>query len=341
MEFLYEYGLFAAKTLTWVLAIALLAALIAGVAAKQKQAGDRLEVEDLSGRLRQQKQRLQLATAANDAERKALKQSFKAAAKAEKKAPSLGARLYVLDFKGSMDAREVGGLSQEITALLQLAREGDEVLLRLESGGGVVHGYGLGAAELARLKAHGLHLTVAVDKVAASGGYMMACVAEHIIAAPFAIVGSIGVVAQLPNFNKFLRKKDIDVELHTAGEYKRTLTLFGENDDHGRAKFKEELEVIHRRFKDFIAENRPALALALEQVATGEHWLAADARTLGLVDELQTSSDYLLAQSADKRIIQLRYKPKQGLKERLGKAAEAGIGRALMKLYEAGQRPFG
>lgn len=339
LEFLYEYGLFAAKSLTWVLAIGLLVALVAGLATRQKQSGDQLEVEDLSAGLRRQQQRLQLATAANDAERKALKQQFKQTDKADKKAGDQRNRLYVLEFKGSMDAHEVGGLSKEVSALLQLARAGDEVLLCLESGGGLVHGYGLAAAELGRLKAHGLSLTVAVDKVAASGGYMMACVAERIIAAPFAIVGSIGVVAQLPNFNKFLKKKDIDIELHTAGEYKRTLTLFGENDDHGRAKFREELEVIHQRFKAFIAQNRPALVL--DKVATGEHWLAIDAQELGLVDELMTSSEYLLGQSAEKRIIRLRHKPKLSLKDKLGKAAEAGVSRALMKLYEAGQRPFG
>ncbi len=339
LEFVYEYGLFAAKALTWVLAIGLLLVLAAGLANRQKQAAQPLEVEDLSAALRRQQRRLQLATAGTEAARKALRQQFRQADKAEKKQPGEDTRLYVLDFKGSMDAREVHGLGQEVNALLQLARPGDEVLVRLESGGGVVHGYGLGAAELARLKAHGLGLTVAVDKVAASGGYMMACVAERIIAAPFAIVGSIGVVAQLPNFNKFLRNKDIDIELHTAGEYKRTLTLFGENDEHGRAKFREELEVIHQRFKAFIAANRPGLDLA--RVATGEHWLASDARELGLVDRLQTSNEYLLEQSAGRRVIRLAYKPRQGLKERLGKAAEAGVGRALMKLYEAGQRPFG
>ncbi|OYD23088.1 protease SohB [Oceanimonas baumannii] len=337
MEFLYEYGLFAAKVVTWVAAVAVVIALI--VAARQKQEDDGLKVKDISAALRRQARRLRLATAVNEAERKTLKQDFKQADKAEKKQGDHRDRLYVIDFKGSMDAHEVSWLSREVTALLQLADPGDEVLVRVESGGGVVHGYGLGAAELQRLKGHGLKLTVAVDKVAASGGYMMACVAEQIIAAPFAIVGSVGVVAQMPNFNKFLKNRDIDIELHTAGEYKRTLTLFGENSEQGRAKFREELEVIHQRFKHFIAENRPKLEL--DKVATGEHWLASDALALGLVDTLQTSSDYLLAQSNSKRIISLSFKPRQSLKDKLGKAAEAGVSRGLMKLYEAGQRPFG
>ncbi|GAA3527814.1 protease SohB [Zobellella aerophila] len=340
LEFFYEYGLFVAKSLTWVLAIVLLVALVTSVIAKQKQLAERLEVDDISARLRRQKQRLQLASAVTEAERKALKQEVKRAKKeAKKAAATLKPKLYVLDFKGSMDAHEVSDLSLEVTALLQLAQPGDEVLLRLESGGGVVHGYGLAAAELGRLKEHGLKLSIAIDKVAASGGYMMACVGEQILAAPFAIVGSIGVVAQLPNFNKLLKKKDIDIELHTAGQYKRTLTLFGENDDEGRAKFREELEVIHQRFKEFIRANRPALVL--DKVATGEHWLATDAKELGLVDRLMTSSQYLLDKADSHHVISLRHKPKQTLKDKLAKAAEAGVSRGLLKLYEAGQRPFG
>lgn len=336
-EFIFEYGLFAAKVATAVVAIGIVMALISG-AARHKRSHDQLLVEDISAQLRQQHQGLQLASASNDAERKALKAQFKQLAKQDKKAATTLPRLYVLDFNGSMDAHEVTGLSKEITGLLQLATPEDEVLVRLESGGGVVHGYGLGAAELGRIKARGLPLTVAVDKVAASGGYMMACVAPRIIAAPFAIVGSIGVVAQLPNFNKFLKNKNIDVELHTAGDYKRTLTVFGENDEQGRVKFQQELEVIHQRFKDFITSNRPELDV--DRVATGEHWLASDAKTLGLVDELGTSSDYLLAQSKEKRVIQLRYQPKQTLKHKLTQAVEAGVSRSVMKLLSQAQQPF-
>jgi serine protease SohB len=139
----------------------------------------------------------------------------------------------VLDFKGSMDAHEVGALREEITAVLTLVKPEDQVVLRLESPGGVVHGYGLAASQLQRLRDKQVPLTVAVDKVAASGGYMMACVADKIVAAPFSIIGSIGVVAQIPNFNRFLKSKEIDIELHTAGQFKRTLTLLGENTEEG------------------------------------------------------------------------------------------------------------
>jgi serine protease SohB len=189
------------------------------------------------------------------------------------------------------------------------------VLLRLESEGGLVHAYGLAASQLQRIRERKLRLTAAVDKVAASGGYMMACVADHIIAAPFAVVGSIGVIAQLPNFNRLLKKHEVDFELHTAGEYKRTLTLFGENTDAARAKFREELEDTHALFKAFVADNRPALDL--EKVATGEHWFGARALALRLVDELKTSDDFLLERSASADLVHLAFRRKHSLTERI------------------------
>ena len=235
----------------------------------------------------------------------------------------------MLDFNGSMDAKEVASLREEVSAVIGVAQPGDEVLLRLESGGGVVHGYGLAASQLQRLRDRDIKLTVAIDKVAASGGYMMACVADKILAAPFAIVGSIGVIAQLPNFNKLLKKHDIEFEMHTAGQYKRTITMFGENDDLGREKFREELAAIHERFKAFVVEHRPQLDI--DQVTTGEHWLASQAKGLGLVDTLCTSDDYLLAQASHHKVIGISYRKPKSLTQKLGQqgaqALEAGLGR--------------
>ena len=197
----------------------------------------------------------------------------------------------------------------------QVARAEDEVLLRLESAGGLVHAYGLAASQLRRLKEKKLRLTAAVDMVAASGGYLMACVADRIIAAPFAVVGSIGVVAQLPNFNRLLKKNEIDFELHTAGEHKRTLTMFGENTDAARAKFREELEDTHLLFKSFVSDNRPKLDI--DKVATGEHWFGSRALALKLVDDIKTSDDFLLEKVATADLVQLSFKHKQTLADRL------------------------
>jgi serine protease SohB len=215
----------------------------------------------------------------------------------------------------------VENLREEISAVVQVARPSDEVLLRLESSGGMVHTYGLAASQLRRIRQAGIRLTAAVDEVAASGGYMMACVADRIIAAPFAVIGSIGVVAQLPNFNRFLREHNVDFELHTAGEYKRTLTLFGENTEAARAKFREEIEDTHALFKTFVTDNRPQLDIA--QVATGEHWYGSRALERKLVDAIQTSDDYLLAASKDKDIYEVRFKRRQGLPERLAHSVRA------------------
>ena len=237
-----------------------------------------------------------------------------------------------------MEAKEVASLREEVTAVLTMATEQDEVLVRVESGGGVVHGYGLCASQLQRLRDRGLHLTVAIDKVAASGGYMMACVAQHIIAAPFAIVGSIGVVAQLPNFHRLLQKHDIDYEQHTAGQYKRTLTLFGENDEAGRQKFREELESVHQQFRSFVSRHRPRIQL--DKVATGEHWLANEALHLDLVDELRTSDDYLLDNYARKQVVKVQYKLHKGLTERLGHQTAQLLDQTIVNLLQRLSSPF-
>lgn len=226
-------------------------------------------------------------------------------------------KIYVLDFKGDMAASAVENLREEITLILATAKAGrDRVVVRLESPGGMVHGYGLAAAQLVRLRDAGFHLTICIDKVAASGGYMMACIANEIISAPFAIVGSIGVVAQVPNFNRLLKQHNIDFELYTAGQYKRTVTMFGENTEEGKAKFEEELQQTHSLFKHFVEKYRPQLNV--EKVATGEHWYGQDASDLNLVDKLQTSDEYLLGllPQHDVYVIETRRKPTLG--EKLG-----------------------
>ena len=219
-----------------------------------------------------------------------LSQQLSKEARARKKTNQ---KIYVLDFKGDMAASAVENLREEITLILSTAKAGrDRIIVRLESPGGMVHGYGLAAAQLVRLREAGFHVTICVDKVAASGGYMMACIANEVISAPFAIVGSIGVVAQVPNFNRLLKENKIDFELYTAGQYKRTVTMFGENTEEGKAKFEEELQQTHALFKHFVEKYRPQLNV--EKVATGEHWYGQDALDLNLVDKLQTSDEYLL-----------------------------------------------
>jgi len=247
-------------------------------------------------------------------------------------------RLFVLRFEGDIRASETESLREEISAIAPELREGDEVLLCLESPGGMVHSYGLAASQLHRIRATGASLTVAVDKVAASGGYMMACVADRIISAPFAVIGSIGVVAQLPNFHRLLKKNDVDFELLTAGKYKRTLTMFGENTDDGRAKFVEDLEDTYDLFKDFVVLNRPVVDI--EAVATGEIWYGQRALDQNLVDELSTSDAYLQTRLGETEAFEVRYVPKKSWQEKFGMAAEAGIERTFLRLWQQGASRF-
>lgn len=244
-------------------------------------------------------------------------------------------RLFVLDFDGDMQASQVAQLREEISAILPLATSADEILVRIESGGGVVHGYGLAASQLLRIKEAGIALTVSVDRVAASGGYMMACVADTIIAAPFAIIGSIGVVAQLPNFHRLLKKNDIDFELHTAGEYKRTLTIFGENTDKAREKFQADIDDVHELFKQFVAENRSVVAI--DQVSTGEYWFGQRALEKHLVDKLCTSDSYLMEKSGDHDLVEVRYQARRSWQEKLGLAAGYIIDRSIKRLMRSEQ----
>ncbi|NVJ65704.1 MAG: protease SohB [Gammaproteobacteria bacterium] len=327
MEFLTEYGLFLLKAATVVVAIVLVIGFILSAGQKQRSSlkGD-IKVTNLGEEIKDHKHTIQ-SEVLSKAEWKALqkeeKEQDKKEAKADKKkaksketeSEEIKARLYVLDFDGDIEASEVESLREEVTAVLATANEKDEVMLRLKSPGGMVHTYGLAASQLARIKAAGHKLTIAVDEVAASGGYMMACVGDRIASAPFAIIGSIGVVAEIPNFNRLLKKAYVDYEQHTAGDYKRTLTMFGENTTHARDKFKQELEETHSLFKTFIRQNRPDLDV--EKVATGEHWYGSQAVELGLVDEIVTSDDLIAKAVKDKDVYSVKYEIKRPLSDKL------------------------
>ncbi|MFD2180496.1 protease SohB [Veronia pacifica] len=352
MEFLFEYGLFLLKAATIVVVVFAILAIIRSGGKGEEQPGE-LKVTNLTEAFKDNVSTMEshlFDDAAMKLRAKEEKKADKARAKEEKnKAKELAEsgdlesirkpQLFVIDFKGSIDAREVAAMREEVTAILSVAKADDEVLVRLESGGGMVHAYGLASSQLDRIKKAGVTLTISVDKVAASGGYMMACVADKIIAAPFAVVGSIGVIAQLPNFNKLLKKNDIDYEQLTAGEFKRTLTMFGENTDKAREKFQEELEQTHVLFKDFIADHRPDLEL--QKVATGEHWFGNQALPLGLIDEVGTSDDFLMAACKEERdILKVQYTARKKLVNKVFDSSSEAVDRLLLKWVARGQRPI-
>jgi serine protease SohB len=269
------------------------------------------------------------------AETKKLRKAQKKQAKAEqKKSPDETLeqkRVFVVKFNGNVSASAVTNLREEVTAILTQAKPEDEVVVKLESSGGMVHSYGLASSQLDRLRKKGIPITVCVDKVAASGGYMMACVGDKILAAPFAVIGSIGVVAQLPNFHRLLKKNDIDFELLTAGEHKRTLTVFGENTEQGREKFIEDLQDTHQLFKSYVAERRPKIDI--DKVATGDVWFGSRALELSLVDGLMTSDEYLTQQATDSKLYEINYVQKKKLPQKLGIAAEQSADRLINKWW--------
>jgi len=348
LDFILEYGLFLAQAVTVVAAILIVAVGLVALGMKQKpEHTGHIEILKLNEKYRQIGEAIQdvvteeeALKAGKKAQKKEEKQKAKAAKKAakhpdDKSSDADRKRLYVLAFDGDIKASASDNLREEISAVLPQIREGDEILLKLESPGGLVHSYGLAASQLQRIADAKVPLTVAVDKVAASGGYMMACVGDTIIAAPFAVLGSIGVIAQLPNFNRLLKKNDIDVELLTAGEYKRTLTMFGENTDKGRQKFIEELEETHTLFKEFVGENRPGLDIA--KVSTGEVWYGRKAIDVGLIDGLQTSDAFVQDRLKDHDVFEVKFAHKKTWQEKVGMAAEGAMEGAFLKIWQRGQ----
>lgn len=318
-DFLPQYTLFLAQAVTLVVAVvAVVAAVVVLSRRKARHLGE-IAVTDINRQLEAAGDRIEAARLAKPAYKQLLKQR-KAEGKARQQAEAQPCT-YLIDFKGDIRASAVAALREEITAILQVAQPGDAVLLRLESPGGMVNRYGLAAAQLLRLRDAKLPLTALVDTVAASGGYLMAAAADKIVASPFALVGSIGVIAQLPNFHRWLQARNIDWEQFTAGQYKRTVTVFGENTDDGRAKLREELEAIHAQFRTFVQERRAQLDM--EQVGTGEAWLGSQALELGLVDELATSDDIIRAACARGRVLQVSYQRKLTLPERVRVQAQA------------------
>ena len=308
MEHLYDYLEFLAKTATVVVAI--VAVIVAATSLGLRRAssdGGHLEVRKFNDRLEDMNRALRQAFLPASAFKKSVKQEDRARKKATKGADDSDARrrVYVLDFDGDLQASKVDYLRHEITAVLTSAREQDEVVVRIESPGGLVHGYGLAASQLERVRQNKIRLVTAVDKVAASGGYLMASVSDHIIAAPFALIGSIGVVAQIPNVHRLLKKHDVDVEVLTAGKYKRTLTVFGENTEQGRAKFVEELEDVHALFQEFVQTNRPQVSV--DEIATGEAWYGRRALEHRLIDELATSDAYLTKACNEADVYEVRW----------------------------------
>jgi len=347
-DFFFAYGLFALKTITFIVLVVVgIGFLISLASSRTQKERENLEIENINDKLDDLKDAIEAEVLTKE-EYKAIQKADKKHAKQERKdrkkrlkqgeEEPYKPRMFIIRFDGDMHASEVENLRESITTILSIAKPIDEVLIILDSSGGVVHNYGLAASQLVRIKQKQVKLTVAVDLVAASGGYMMACVADHIIAAPFALLGSIGVLAEIPNFHGLLQKHKVDIEHHTAGEYKTTLTMLAKNTDKGREKFQEELEDVHALFKDFVSTNRPQLDI--NKIATGEAWYGTKALQLGLVDTIQTSDDYIVSRSANADIFEVSIQVEENFKEKLSALLYKSTSMAMEKLWYKFSKKF-
>lgn len=331
MDILNQILLFLSQTVIVVLGFAAIVVIILMAALKNKKQTE-IEVDIINDKFEDQTLALK-ETLLTDDEFKAEKKAFKEKCKQEEKLPTHKPKAFVIQFlDGDIKASQVEQFRQEVTSILLVAKPEDEVIVCVESPGGAVHGYGLAASQIDRFKKAGLKVTVCVDKIAASGGYMMACVADHIVSAPFAIIGSIGVVAQVPNFNKLLKKYDVDYKEYTAGDYKRTVSLFGEITEKGEKKFNEQLESTHTLFKSFVQKYRPQMDLS--KVATGEYWFGEDALKLGLVDTLGTSDDFIMTKTKTHKVVKLTIEKKQKFSDKIAEIMSLGLSQTAQKIVE-------
>jgi len=353
LEYLIQYGMFFAKVATIVVAIIIVLGAIVASGSRQKKTGKKgtIKVTSLNEHFDEIRETLRDSILDKDQlkridkeEKKAEKLELKQTKANEKKKQkddktedidsnpdaNRKKRSYVLNFTGDIAAEAVTSLREEITAVLTLAEQLDEVILRLESPGGMVHAYGLASSQLLRIKNAGIPLTICVDKVAASGGYMMACLADRLVSAPFAIIGSIGVLVQLPNFHRILKKNDIDFEIISAGEFKRTLTTFGEITKKGKAKVQEDVETIHGIFKNWVKDHRPSVDI--DKISTGETWVGMQAKERYMVDEIKTSDECILAACETADVFEVEFEIKKTIQDKLSSALPGVIEKVLLNL---------
>ena len=338
--------MFLAKAITIVLSIGIVAGLVASSGQKNKKGekkGD-IRVTQLNEHIDGLRDTLRASILDKD-ELKGIEKAEKEKTKAENKKKKVRAkktedkneddsetkRYFVLNFEGNIAADAVESLREEITAILSMATKNDEVILRLESPGGMVHAYGLASSQLLRIKNKSIPLTICVDKVAASGGYMMACLADRLVAAPFAIIGSIGVLVQLPNFHRVLKKYDVDYEIISAGEYKRTLTHFGEITNKGKDKVKEDVENIHQIFKDWVKTYRPSVEI--DTIATGETWVGSQAKDRYMVDDIKTSDECVIEACENSEVYEIKFEIKKSLQVKLASLLEESTHRLISRWF--------
>ena len=346
MDFLIEYGMFLAKAITIVLSIGIVVGLVASSGQKNKKGekkGD-IRVTQINEHIDELRDTLR-ASILDKEELKEIEKAKKKKTKAETKKKKVTAkktedknqddsetkRYFVLNFEGNIAADAVESLREEITAILSMATKNDEVILRLESPGGMVHAYGLASSQLLRIKNKKIPLTICVDKVAASGGYMMACLADRLVAAPFAIIGSIGVLVQLPNFHRVFKKYDVDYEIISAGEYKRTLTHFGEITNKGKDKVKDDVENIHQIFKDWVKTYRPSVEI--DTIATGETWVGSQAKDKYMVDDIKTSDECVIEACENSEVYEIKFEIKKSLQVKLASLLEESTHRLISRWF--------
>lgn len=184
---------------------------------------------------------------------------------------------------------------QEIVSQLRLAEQDKEVravLLKIDSPGGSTTASDILYHEIMEFKKRTqAKVVVSMMNLATSGGYYISLPADHILAHPTTVTGSIGVILLYPQVTGLMKKIGIDVEVNKSGEKKDMASPFREATEEERRIFQGITDDLGNQFLDLVKKHRTLDTKAVESVATARVYLSKEALNLGLVDEIGYLSD--------------------------------------------------
>ncbi|UCH75098.1 MAG: S49 family peptidase [Rhodospirillales bacterium] len=182
---------------------------------------------------------------------------------------------------------------------------------------------------------HDLPVYAFCEDVAASGGYWLACAADHIYADAASVVGSIGVVSAGFGFTELIAKAGVERRIHTAGESKAMLDPFRPEDPKDLKRLKAIQEDVHDQFKDWVRSRRGARLDAPDKVLfDGTIWTGRKALELGLIDGLGDLRGVMREKYGEKVRLRPVKVPRNWLQKRLGMSRTGAVVDDLLAAIE-------
>ncbi|WP_343192796.1 S49 family peptidase [Buchnera aphidicola (Taiwanaphis decaspermi)] len=301
MEFIYSYILFIIKTLSVLFFLHLFSKIIIIYILKKNDIylNNTLKVELLNNHYKKLKNDLSFFQ-----KKKIINQ---------KNVYNKKSNLYILDYNDKIKKNKIKKLREEISSIILVAKKNDEVLLRLENTSDIVYEYGLVIAQLQRLRKKGIKLIISIDKIVSNGGYIIACVADHISASPFSIIGPINIVVNIPNIDKYTQTSNLNNQLNDCNTFTK-LTLIKNNTKIYVNKIFNKLDIKKYIRNSFIKDMRPSLNL--NKIFNQNYWIGENAINEKLIDSINTSDDILFSKKDTHNLLKIKYVYKSNIVEK-------------------------